>query len=79
MAGQFQSKLGKHPFGWEPRARHQFSAGKKIWQQQNNSSRAVLTQIGHEPGRLEVQGQAAVQCRQNKNLQQQNSSETVST
>ena len=47
-------------------------------QQQKNSSRAVLTQIGHEPGRLEAQGQT-VQCRQNEILQQQNSSRTVST
>ena len=51
----------------------------EISQQQKNSSRAVLTQIGHEPGRLEAQGQTAVQCKRNENLQQQNSSGAVST
>ena len=45
----------------------------------SNVTRAVLTQIVHEPGRLEAQGQTAVQCNQNKNLQQQNSSGAVST
>ena len=38
----------------------------EISQQQKNSSRAVLTKIGHESGRLEAQGQTAVQCRQVK-------------
>ena len=45
-----------------------------------NSSRAVLTRIGHEPGRLEAQGQTAVQCRSNEIWhQQENSSRKVLT
>ena len=67
------------PVGWKPRARQQFSARKiEISQQQKNSSRAILTQIEHEPGWLEAQGQTVVQCRQNENLQEQNSSVVVS-
>ena len=70
VAGQFQFKSGMRPFGWKPTARQQFQCRQsEILQQQKNSSRAVLTQIGHEPGRLEAQGQTAVQCRPNENLQ----------
>ena len=78
--GNFNPNRACIRFGWKPRARQQFSAGKnEISQQQKNSSRVFLTQIGHEPGRLEAQGQTAVQCKQNENLQLQNSSGAVST
>ena len=61
-----------HPFVWKPRAKQQFSASRAILR----SSRTVAEQFqvrGHEPGRLEAQGQTAVQCRQNQHLQLQNS------
>ena len=70
--GQFQLKPGMHPFVWKPRAKQQSSASRAILR----SSRTVAGQFqvrGHEPGRLEAQGQTAVQCRQNQNLQLQNS------
>ena len=35
----------------------------EISQQQKNSSRAILTQIGHELGRVEAQGETVVQCK----------------
>ena len=42
--------------------------------QQQNGGGVVSTQIGHTPVRLEAQGQAVVQCRQNKISQQQKNS-----
>ena len=48
--------------------------------QQQNGGEVVSTQIGHAPVRVEAQGQAAVQCRQNEISQQQkNSSRAVLT
>ena len=77
---QFQIRSGMNPFGWKPTTRQQFQCRPSDSpQQQRNSNRAVLTQIGHDHGRLEAQGQTAIQCRQNKNWQPQNSSRTVST
>ena len=64
-----------HSFGLEAQGQTVVQCRQNdILQQQNNSSRAVLTQIGHESGRLEAQGQTTVQFRQNKTLQQQNRS-----
>ena len=63
-AGQFQLKPGMDPFAWKPRAKQQSSASRAILR----SSRTVAGQLqvrGHEPGRLEAQGQTAVQCRKN--------------
>ena len=45
--------------------------------QQQNGGGAVSTQIGHEPVRLEAQGQTEVQCRQNEIPQQQKNSSTA--
>ena len=48
--------------------------------QQRNGGGVVSTQIGHAPVRLEVQGQTAVQSRQNEISQQQkNSSRAILT
>ena len=66
-----------HPFVWKPRAKQQSSASRVILR----SSRTVAGQFqvrGHEPGRLEAQGQTAVQCKQGDSSQQQNSSRAVS-
>ena len=66
-----------HSFGWKPKAEQLLQCRQnEIWRQQDGG-RAVPTQIGHEPGRLEAQGQTVVQCRQKKNLQQQKSSGAV--
>ena len=73
VAGQLQLKSGMHPFRLEAHGQTAVQCRQKEISQQQNSSRAVLTQIGHEPGRLKAQGQTAVQCRQNQNLQLQNS------
>ena len=71
-AGQFQLKPGMHPFVWKPRAKQQSSASRAILR--SSTTAAGQFQVrGLGPGRLEAQGQAAVQCRQNQNLQLQNS------
>ena len=78
LAGRLQLKIGHAPVRLEAHGQIAVQCRQNEISQQQNSSRAVLTQIGHEPGRLEAQGQTAVQCRQNENLQLQNSG-TVST
>ena len=47
-----------HPFGLEAHGQTAVQCRQKEMSQQQNSSRAVLTQIEHEPGRLEAQGQS---------------------
>ena len=77
MAGQFQPESGIHPFGWKPRARQRFSAGKTSICSSRTSG-SVSSQVGYAPVRLEAHGQTAVQCRQSDSSQQQNSSRAVS-
>ena len=64
----------------KPAADREVPCRKGEISQQQNGGGAVSTQIGHAPVRLEVQGQTAVQCRQNEiSQQQQNSSRAVLT